>query len=262
MLAKGFWFLITLSGIALSPHVIKYVSADQVCEQFDQGACSAETCCNQDICDAENSIFKCCEDITGRRCSNCPKCVNCQWETWSSCSKFEEECGDSNQGKRVRGEMTRKHKTQTDFDGNSVVTGPGGICNGTLIDGVSYDTKAPCYQICPVNGQWSKWESWTRCSRTCGGGVQTRTRSCTNPPPSGGGSQCSGSSLTSRKCIRNYCHCRTAKGKSCRYGASCTNTGEWYDIELMLTGGYWCYTGRRSFWFDPWDWCSSSCSFY
>ena len=63
-----------MSGIALLPHVINYVSADQVCEQFDLGSCSAETCCNQDVCDAENSGFKCCDDISGRGCSNCPKC--------------------------------------------------------------------------------------------------------------------------------------------------------------------------------------------
>jgi len=153
LLAKSSWVLLTLSGIALLPHVVEYVSADQVCEQFEQGSCSAETCCNQDVCDAENSRFKCCDDISGRRCSNCPKCINCQWETWSPCSKYEEECGDGNQGQRVRGEMTRKHKTQTDFEGNSVVTGPGGICNGTEIDGVSYDTKAPCYKTCPVNNK-------------------------------------------------------------------------------------------------------------
>ena len=47
--------------------------------------------------------------------------------------------------------MTRKHKTQIDHNGNVVVTGPGGICNGTIIDGTKYDTKAPCYKDCPGN---------------------------------------------------------------------------------------------------------------
>lgn len=32
-----------------------------------------------------------------------------------------------------------------------------------------------------VNGQWSGWLEWSDCSRTCGGGVMYRERSCTSP---------------------------------------------------------------------------------
>ena len=39
-----------------------------------------------------------------------------------------------------------------------------------------------------MNGGWSSWGS---CSKSCGSGSQTRT--CTNPRPAYGGSQCSGS---------------------------------------------------------------------
>ena len=51
-----------------------------------------------------------------------------------------------------------------------------------------------------VNGQWSAWLSWGACSRTCGGGAQRRSRTCTNPPPRNGGAACSGGRFQTRQC--------------------------------------------------------------
>lgn len=42
------------------------------------------------------------------------------------------------------------------------------------------------------NGGYDEWSSWTKCTRTCGKGIQTRYRSCTNPSPAHGGRDCSG----------------------------------------------------------------------
>ncbi|KAK7478695.1 hypothetical protein BaRGS_00030080 [Batillaria attramentaria] len=56
-----------------------------------------------------------------------------------------------------------------------------------------------------VNGGWSSWGSWGSCSKTCGGGTRTRSRTCTNPRPSCGGSHCSGSSRQSSTCNTNAC---------------------------------------------------------
>ncbi|CAH3021140.1 unnamed protein product, partial [Porites evermanni] len=42
-----------------------------------------------------------------------------------------------------------------------------------------------------IDGGYTDWSA-SDCSVTCGGGTQTLTRTCTNPPPSNGGKNCSG----------------------------------------------------------------------
>ena len=69
---------------------------------------------------------------------------------------------------------------------------PGGMYSWTCNDsnGSFYVPNACSCFIAPrVNGGWS---GWSGCTRSCGGGTQSRT--CTNPPPSGGGASCSGPS--------------------------------------------------------------------
>ncbi|MDP2692980.1 MAG: hypothetical protein Q8O88_05065 [bacterium] len=56
-----------------------------------------------------------------------------------------------------------------------------------------------------VNGGWSSWSSWGSCSLTCGGGTQTRIRTCTNPTPTNGGTTCSGSASESQSCNTQAC---------------------------------------------------------
>ncbi len=65
----------------------------------------------------------------------------------------------------------------------------------------------------PVNGGWSSWTSWSECSAECGGGTQSRTRTCTNPSPSCGGSYCSGSSKETRECNTQPC-CECTPGET------------------------------------------------
>ena len=47
--------------------------------------------------------------------------------------------------------------------------------------------------------------TWGECSKTCGGGKQTGTRTCTNPAPSNGGADCAGPATKLRKCNRHSC---------------------------------------------------------
>ncbi|MCP4487021.1 MAG: thrombospondin type-1 domain-containing protein [Gammaproteobacteria bacterium] len=51
-----------------------------------------------------------------------------------------------------------------------------------------------------VNGEWSDWGEWGACDSTCTGGNQERTRSCTNPEPAHGGTDCQGDATESQAC--------------------------------------------------------------
>lgn len=56
-----------------------------------------------------------------------------------------------------------------------------------------------------VDGNWSDWDDWSNCPVTCGGGVQERSRTCTNPPPAFGGESCPGENGESRECNEDPC---------------------------------------------------------
>ena len=56
-----------------------------------------------------------------------------------------------------------------------------------------------------VNGQWSKWGAFTKCTKTCGGGIRKRTRRCNNPPPKNGGRTCPGAAVQQQRCNTKAC---------------------------------------------------------
>jgi len=54
-----------------------------------------------------------------------------------------------------------------------------------------------------VTPTWTGWSAWTGCTRTCGGGTMSRTRSCQNSLA--GGATCSGSSTQTVACNTQSC---------------------------------------------------------
>ncbi|KAM5171006.1 A disintegrin and metalloproteinase with thrombospondin motifs 7 [Mantella aurantiaca] len=56
-----------------------------------------------------------------------------------------------------------------------------------------------------VDGSWGSWSSWSSCTRTCGAGIQSAERHCSNPTPRYGGRYCLGERKRYRVCNVTPC---------------------------------------------------------
>jgi|GEM_PF-968960 len=125
---------------------------------------------------------------------------------WSECS---ESCGG---GERTK--TQRRDRTCT----NPIPSCGGNDCVEPLSETRTITETCNAQPCCtPVNGGWS---AWSACSVACGGGIQTRT--CTNPAPSCGGTNCAGADT--RSCNTQAC-CVANVGTSCSSGIGSCRTG-------------------------------------
>ncbi|XP_032396485.1 adhesion G protein-coupled receptor B3 isoform X14 [Etheostoma spectabile] len=131
-----------------------------------------------------------------------PKEVHGVWEEWSPWSLCSFTCG--------RGHRTRTRMCAPPQHG------------GRACDGPETQTKLCNIALCPVDGQWQEWSSWSDCSVTCANGTQQRTRQCS--VAAHGGSECRGHWAESREC----------------HNPDCTANGQWNP-------------------WGPWSGCSKSC---
>jgi len=76
-----------------------------------------------------------------------------------------------------------------------------------------------CDFSCAVDGGYSDYGDWSECSAKCGGGTQTRTRTCTNPAPAHGGAECVGDSSETQAC--NEAPCPDRCGYIQHFGGKC-----------------------------------------
>ncbi|KAG8447614.1 hypothetical protein GDO86_014935 [Hymenochirus boettgeri] len=77
-----------------------------------------------------------------------------------------------------------------------------------------------------VNGEFSEWQEWGPCTRTCGQGVQERVRLCNNPPPANGGRLCLGQDVEMRACKLPLCPVDGGWTGWNRWGQCSTTCGE------------------------------------
>ncbi|KAK0133658.1 Adhesion G protein-coupled receptor B3 [Merluccius polli] len=138
-----------------------------------------------------------------RVCNNTAPCpVHGVWEEWSPWSLCSFTCG--------RGHRTRTRMCAPPLHG------------GRACDGPETQSKLCNIALCPVDGQWQEWSTWSDCSVTCANGTQQRTRQCS--AAAHGGSECRGHWAESREC----------------YNPDCTANGQWNP-------------------WGPWSGCSKSC---
>ncbi|XP_061173457.1 sushi, von Willebrand factor type A, EGF and pentraxin domain-containing protein 1-like [Saccostrea echinata] len=95
-------------------------------------------------------------------------------------------------------------------------------------------------QVEIVNGGWSEWTSFTECSVTCGGGVQSRSRVCNSPYPDSDGAQCDPSSANeSQTCNMQPCPKCGALRRSFGNQLNCSVTDDGHDIcSVTCNHGY------------------------
>ena len=114
------------------------------------------------------------------------------WSDWGNCSL---SCG---------GGIQSRSRTCS----NPAPSGSGADCVG-----INSDTQSCNTQTCPsgsdgtedTDGGWSSWSGWDTCSEICGGGTQSRSRTCDNPTPSGNGADCVGNIFDSQSCNTQSC---------------------------------------------------------
>ncbi|XP_058503166.1 adhesion G protein-coupled receptor B1 isoform X5 [Solea solea] len=108
-----------------------------------------------------------------------------------------------------------------------------------------------------INGGWSVWGLWAQCSSDCGGGIQTRTRTCQSPPEES--YLCEGVVEEGRPCNSQPC---TGKGRHLSRSQSLrsVDSRKRDDVDKPRAGQQSPQTvhGAWDEW-SPWSLCSSTC---
>ncbi|XP_038398241.1 hemicentin-1 isoform X3 [Canis lupus familiaris] len=183
-----------------------------------------------------------------------------QWSSWRSCSVT---CG--------KGIQKRSRLCNNPFPANG-----GKPCQGS-----DSETRNCQRKLCPVDGGWSEWNPWEECTRSCGRGNRTRTRTCNNPSAQYGGRPCEGNAVEIIMCNIRPCPVHgvwstwqpwSACSESCGKGAQirtrlCNNPPPSFDgsycdgaeTQMQVCNERHCpVDGKWATW-TSWSSCSVSC---
>ncbi|KAJ8010539.1 hypothetical protein DPEC_G00076130 [Dallia pectoralis] len=183
-------------------------------------------------------------DVVHSVCNNCTceagKLVNCtelncnvdgQWSPWTPWGQCSLRCGPGLQS-RYR------------FCSSPERSGSGLPCIGA-----DRQDQLCMTASCDRNGGWGVWSNWTDCTKSCGGGVQSRRRECDSPSPDGDGDYCEGLGTEVRACSTNHCPvapCSLVPGtafSSC--GPSCPRScDDLAHCEWLCEAGCYCTEGK------------------
>uniref|UniRef100_A0A671PPI0 Uncharacterized protein n=1 Tax=Sinocyclocheilus anshuiensis TaxID=1608454 RepID=A0A671PPI0_9TELE len=231
------------------------------------GAVNVEPC-EGDSTEARRCYSSCSEvQMMTLRCAG-PEGVSwSEWTLWSECSKT---CFHHVDAVGLRRRFRSCNHTLT-----------GASCGGEA------EEHEPCNTVhCPVDGGWSSWTPWSVCSVTCGAGLQSHYRFCSDPERAGNGLPCVGPDREDRVCTSTPfpgCHVDGSWGQwapwlecSARCGGGVKIRTRECDNPAPQSGGRECVGSGRQIsvfsvcmmapvdsgpWFDwsAWSACTVSC---
>ncbi|XP_037691794.1 SCO-spondin-like [Choloepus didactylus] len=118
------------------------------------------------------------------------------WTLWSECSA---SCGPARRHRHRFCSRPPRVALPSEVPSDEAplppLTTPVPLCPGLEAE------EEPCLlPDCDGAGGWGPWGPWSSCSRSCGGGLRSRTRACDQPPPQGLGDYCEGPQAQGEAC--------------------------------------------------------------
>ena len=161
--------------------------------------------------------------IEVKNCTNFPCPIDGNFSAWTIFSVCSKSCGN--------GTKTRTRNCSNPFPKH-------GGRNCSLLG--SSEEVISCNAFpCPIHGNYTSWSNFSSCSKSCGNGTKSRTRSCENPKPQHNGTNCTllGLSIDVKRCNvfpcpinggytqwAKFTHCSHSCGNGTKYSVrNCTN---------------------------------------